>query len=67
MFRNISVLEVKAGDERMHRYECAPNAPLGEIHDSLCAMKAYILSQMKEKEEKEREENQKCKEEKAKV
>ncbi len=56
MFRNLSIIEVKAGDDRMHRYECPPNAPLGEIHDSLAAMKAYVLGQMQEKEEKEKEE-----------
>jgi hypothetical protein len=48
MFEQMIILKVKAAEERIHRFECPPNSPLGEIHDALCAMKAYVLKQMNE-------------------
>ena len=53
MFKQLSILEVKAGEDRFHRYECPPNSPLGEIHDSLCAMRKYVLDLMEEQEKKD--------------
>lgn len=49
MFRQLSVLEVKGAEERVHTYSCAPSSPLGEVHDALCAMTTYVVSQMQEK------------------
>ena len=42
-----SILEVKAG-ERTYRMECEPDANLGEVHDALHTMKAYIIDRIKE-------------------
>lgn len=47
MLKNITVLEVKIG-ERLYQMECDPNAPLGEVHDALSSMKAYIINRMAE-------------------
>ena len=46
MFKQLSVMEVKAPEDRLHRYECPPNSPLGEVHDALCVMRAHVLEQM---------------------
>ena len=55
MLKNLSVLEVKV-DDRLYRFECDPNAPLGEVYDSVSAMKKYIYGVMKERYEKEQAE-----------
>ena len=65
MFKNLTVMEVKAAEDRLHRYECPPDSPLGEVHDSLCAMKAFVLKQMQEQADKDKPEEEKkeeCKE-----
>ena len=56
MFKSVAILEVKAGtsdNERIHRYECPPETPYGEVYDSLCAMKAFVLEEMKKQADKE--------------
>ena len=70
MFKNLSVMEVKAAEERIHSYQCPPNSPLGEVHDSLRSMLGYVIQQMQaqqdadepKEEEKKEEEVQECKE-----
>lgn len=39
--------------ERVHSYECAPDSPLGEVYDSLCKFRGYILNQMAERHNQE--------------
>lgn len=53
MFRQLYILEVKVG-ERIHRFECEPNSPRGEVHDVLCAMKAHNLEEMKKEAEQDK-------------
>ncbi len=55
MFKNLLVLEVKGGRERIHQYQGTPESPLGEIYDALSAMKIYVLQLMNEAEKKESE------------
>lgn len=64
MFRNQLILEVKAGEERMYCFTCAPNSPKGECYDALCSMQAYLLQEMIEDGKKKSEEDSKeeCKE-----
>lgn len=54
-----TLLEVKVGD-RVYSMECYSDAPLGEVHDALCNMKAYVVSRINEmqaNEEQPKEEN----------
>ncbi len=50
MFKNRFILEVKVG-ERIHTYICEPDSPRGEVHDVLCAMKAFNLEEMNKEAE----------------
>lgn len=59
MFRQLLVLEVKGAEERVHTFSCVPNSPLGEVHDALCAMTTYVVSQMQEKAKKNEQEQEK--------
>jgi hypothetical protein len=43
MFKQNSVLEVKGNEERIHRYECPAETPLGEAYDALSTMRAHLL------------------------
>jgi hypothetical protein len=43
--RNKTVLEVRVG-ERVYTLECNSDSMLGEIHDSLTQMKAYIVERI---------------------
>ncbi len=45
MIKNKTVLEVKIG-ERIYAMECAPEAPLGEVHDALCQMRAFVVQRI---------------------
>lgn len=63
MFKQLSIIEVKGGDDRIHRYECPPNSPPGEVHDAISAMKAYVLRHMQEEYQKEKEKQDSEKEE----
>lgn len=47
MLKNKTILEVKMG-ERIYSLECAPESPLGELHDVLCNMKGYVIQKMKD-------------------
>ncbi len=53
MFKNVSVLEVKASEDRMHRYECPPESPLGEVHDVLHSMLSHVIGKIKDNEKQE--------------
>lgn len=64
MFKQLSILEVKAGEDRFHRYECPPNSPLGEVHDCLWAMLSFVAEKIKEglgKKEKDEKDDGKFK------
>ena len=63
MFKNLSVMEVKVNgdhEERMHRYTCAPESPLGEVHDALCTMLSHVIEQMKARETEYRKQCEKA-------
>lgn len=51
MIKNKIILEVKVV-ERNYQLEVFPDSPLGEIHDALCMMKAFILTKMQEADKK---------------
>lgn len=47
MIKNLSSIEVKIG-ERLHRFICEVDAPIGEVHDVLCQMKTLVIQKMQE-------------------
>jgi hypothetical protein len=55
MIKNKAILEVKVG-ERAYQLELAPDSPLGEVHDALVQMRAYVVSRMVEEQKKTEEE-----------
>ena len=54
MFQQKTILEVKAAD-RIHRFECDPNSPLGEVFDALAAMKSFIVNEINERDKAEKQ------------
>lgn len=64
MFKQKFILEVKGSQDRVYRFECDPQAPLGEMHDALYTMKGVIVEQLMKKQEAEKgqEEEPKCEE-----
>ena len=60
MFKQKVILDVKGNDERIHRYECDPDAPIGEIYDALCTMKNFVIEKIKEKGKPLEEESKEC-------
>lgn len=58
MFKQKMVLEVKGAEDRMHRLECDPSTPLGEVHDAVCAMKNFVVQKINE--QNEQAEKEKC-------
>lgn len=49
MIKQKTVLEVKIA-ERVYSLECAPDSPLGELHDCLSQMKNYVIDRMQQAE-----------------
>ena len=45
MIKNSTILEVKIGD-RNYQFQCSPDSPLGELHDALHQMKAFIIQKI---------------------
>lgn len=54
MIKSKSILEIKAG-ERIYSFFCESDSPLGEIHDVLCKMKAFVIEKIVEAEKKQEE------------
>jgi hypothetical protein len=52
MIKSKTILEVKTG-ERVYEFTCPPDTPLGEAHDALCQMKAYVIERITEQQKKE--------------
>ena len=50
MIKQKVVLEVTVGD-RSYSMECYHDSPLGEIHDALSQMKAFVIQKMKDAEQ----------------
>ena len=40
------VIEAKGANDRIYRFECEPDAPLGEVHDALFTLKEIVLKQI---------------------
>lgn len=57
--RSKTVLEVKIG-ERTYTMECYSDAPLGEVHDALTQMKAYIVERINAQVEIEKKAGEPC-------
>lgn len=47
MIKNLSAIEVKL-NERVYRFICEVDAPIGEVHDILCQMKSLVVQKMQE-------------------
>ena len=45
MIKQNSSLEVKI-NEKMYRFFCDNDSPLGSVHDAICQMKAYIVQRI---------------------
>lgn len=60
MFKQNMVLCVKGNEERIHRLECDPTTPLGEVHDALETMKAFVIEEIKKHSKPLEEESENC-------
>jgi len=47
MIKNLTTLEIKAG-ERVYKLLCEVDAPLGEVHDVITQMKAFVVNKINE-------------------
>ncbi len=45
MIKHNTILEVKIG-ERIYQFQCSPESTLGELHDALHQMKAFIIQKI---------------------
>lgn len=45
MIKQKIVLEEQIG-ERLYTLECYADSPLGEIHDAICKMKAFVVQRI---------------------
>lgn len=50
MLKNLSKLEIKIG-ERVYQFLCDIDSPIGEVHDSLSAMKGFVIQKINEAEQ----------------
>ncbi len=53
MLKNKTVLEVKSG-ENSYELHCGPQSPLGDLHDALCKMKAFVVEKILAAQEAEK-------------
>jgi ferredoxin len=47
MIKNLTELEIKIG-ERIYKFLCAMDAPLGEVHDAMNQMKGFVIEKLNE-------------------
>ena len=47
MIKNITALEIKVG-ERAYKLLCEIDSPLGEVHDVISQMKAFVVNKINE-------------------
>ncbi len=57
--RNRTYLEVKVG-ERNYSFECYSDSPLGEVHDALSQMKAYVVDRINAQHDNEKKSEEVC-------
>jgi hypothetical protein len=57
MIKNKTVIEHKIG-ERVFEFVCNSDSPLGEIHDTLCVFKTFVIERILEAQKKETEKNE---------
>ena len=57
--RSKTVLQVKVG-ERTYEMECYSDSPLGEVHDALTQMKAYVVDRINAQVDNEKKAEEKC-------
>lgn len=56
MIKSKTILEIKI-EERTYELMCSPDSPLGELHDVLSSMRAFVIQKINESHEvKENEE-----------
>ena len=58
MIKNFTALELKVG-ERIYKFLCDVDAPLGEVHDVLCQMKGFVIKTMSDIQNPPKEEPKK--------
>jgi hypothetical protein len=54
MIKSKAVVEVTLND-RIYTMDCPQEAPLGEVHDALCMMKAVVIARINEYHKMEEE------------
>ncbi len=47
MLGNTTKLEVKI-DGKIYLFLCDPDSPIGAVHDSLCAMKQFVIQRIQD-------------------
>lgn len=52
MIKSFTALEHKVG-ERVYQFLCAPDSPLGEVHDALLAMRNHVVHRILEQQKAE--------------
>lgn len=57
--KNKTILEVKIG-ERTYSMECYSDSPLGEVHDALTQMKAYVVDRINAQTDNEKKAEEKA-------
>jgi hypothetical protein len=58
MIKNLTILEIEKGD-RKYCLSCSPDSPLGELHDVISEMKAFVVEKINESQ-KQNMEQPKC-------
>lgn len=56
MIKNKTVLENKIG-ERTYEFICNSDSPLGELHDTLCLFKGYVVERIVEAQKIQQEQS----------
>jgi len=59
MLSNKTALECKIG-ERCYQFVCSSDSPLGEVHDALSELKAFVIQKIQESEKKQEPEVEEC-------
>lgn len=54
-----TILQVKVG-ERTYEMECYSDSPLGEVHDALSQMKAYVVDRINAQQDNEKKAEEPC-------
>ncbi len=59
MLKSTATIEIKGTQKRVYTFYYDPSSPLGEVYDSICSMRLYVLEQMKLQDMRETEKRNK--------